>query len=178
MNQSSALQTGLVLVGITVLGVVTHLLPHDMGFTTVGAVGMLAAAYLPRALMPVPVLITVIAADLMIGAYGFWAMAFVYLGHASAALAVGPVLRRIRPSMVFAAALVNAVVFYLISNITPMVMGFYPPTLEGWWLCYANGIPFLLRGIAANLAFGSLFFGLIWLVRYIRAHRLAAAQRH
>ena len=51
-------------------GVVSHTLPHPMGVSTVGAVGMLAAAYLPRHLTMLPVLLTVLVVDAYNGFYG------------------------------------------------------------------------------------------------------------
>ena len=44
----------LVLIALSLLGLGTHLLPHDMGITTAGAIGMLSAAFLPVHLMSLP----------------------------------------------------------------------------------------------------------------------------
>ena len=60
-------ETLAVLVALTSLGVVSHLVPHSAGLSTVGAIGMMAAALLPRHLLPVPVLFTVVAFDLIHG---------------------------------------------------------------------------------------------------------------
>ena len=76
MSRSIAL-----VLGISFLGVCSHLIPHEMGVSTVGAVSLIAAAYLPRSLMLIPVLITVLVADAVHGFYGALAMFFVYLGH-------------------------------------------------------------------------------------------------
>ncbi len=160
---------------LSVLGIATHLIPHNMGVSTVGAVGMLCAAFLPLRYLMVPVLVTVAVADVLHGTYGTLAMSFVYLGHIAAAYAAKPALsRRVAPLTVAAAALLSAVAFYLVSNITPMVMQYYPNTLAGWMACYLNGLPYLLRGLIANLVFGGLFFSLTYLVRQKYAHRLSA----
>ena len=171
-------RTWLALTSLTLLGVATHLVPHEMGISTVGAVGMLAAAYLPRSLLVVPVLLTLLVADAVAGFYVVLAMVFVYGGHVAAALAVRPVMRTIGIRPIVTAAVLSACVFYLISNITPMAMGYYPATIDGWLTCYVNGLPFLFRGILANLAFGGVFFGAIWAIREYRAHRFAAPQRN
>lgn len=168
----------LVLTGLSLLGIITHLVPHDMGVSTVGAISMLAAAFLPRSLRLVPVLATVLLVDAVNGFYVALAMAFVYLGHLAGVLVLGPILASKNARMVALAAIANALVFYLVSNITPMAMGFYPATLEGWINCYVNGLPFLLRGVLANLVFGGVAFGSVWLVGEIRAHRLVTTQRH
>lgn len=165
----------LLLLALSALGVVTHLVPHTMGVSTVGAIGMLCAAYLPMRFLIVPVLVTVAIADVLNGTYGSLAMSFVYAGHMAAAYAARPSLGRVTPLRVVAGASLSALAFYLVSNITPMAMQYYPNTLAGWWACYVNGLPFLLRGFLANLVFGGLLFSLIYLLRRKYAHRFAAA---
>lgn len=165
----------LVLLSLSVLGVATHLVPHDMGVSTVGAIGMLCAAFLPTSYLVLPVLVTVAVADVVNGTYGTLAMSFVYLGHVAAAYAAKPVLLRVTPGLVVAASGLSALAFYLVSNITPMVMQYYPNTLAGWATCYVNGLPYLLRGFAANLVFGSAFFWVAHLLRQRYARHYAAA---
>ncbi len=169
---------GFALLGFSALGFFTHLIPHDMGVSTVGAIGMLSAAYLPRHLLGIPVLLTVLLVDATQSFYAISAMSVVYLGHVGAAYSARPVLAKVRPVTVVGAGLMSAVVFYLISNLSPMVMGYYPPTTEGWIACYINGLPFLLRGMLANLVFGGAFFGVVWLIGANRAHRFVTAERH
>ncbi|MEL7190701.1 MAG: DUF6580 family putative transport protein, partial [Pseudomonadota bacterium] len=155
----------------------SHALPHPMGVSTVGAVGMLAAAYLPRKLVIVPVFATILIVDAINGFYSLLAMSFVYIGHLVAALSVSPMLSSIKARSVALAAVISAVVFYLLSNLTPMAMGYYPNTIEGWVTCYVNALPFLLRGILANMIYGGIAFGLIALIGASDARRLFAAQR-
>ena len=171
------LQIWLVVVGLSVLGVVTHLLPHVAGMTTIGAISMLAAAWLPRRLVMLPVLVMVVVADLFNDSYGILSIAFVYVAHLLAALAIVPTLRLVRPANILTAAAVNAVIFYLISNIAPIAMGHYPVTAEGWLTCYINALPFLVRGIVANIIFGGAAFGCVYLVGQTRAYRLMTEYR-
>lgn len=146
---------------LCVIGASSHLLPHPAGISTVGAIGMLAAAYLPKHLLPLPVLASVATVDAINGTYHITAMALVYAAHLLSAAGVAPILRRVRVLHVGGAAIISAVIFYLISNVSPLAMGFYPNTVAGWLACYVAGIPFLLRGIAANLIFGAVAFGSI-----------------
>lgn len=172
------LRSGIIVFALFTLGAATHLLPHQMGVSTIGAVGMLAAAFLPRHLALVPVLATLLIGDTVSGFYGALAMSFVYLAHFAATVAVMPILRRQGIREIVLAALANAGVFYLISNLTPMVMGYYPATPGGWAACYVNALPFLARGILANLVFGGFAFGVIVMIGYVRADRLAATERN
>lgn len=176
MNSSA--RDGFLVALLTLAGVASHALPHPMGVSSVGALGMLAAAYLPRYLTMLPVLLTVLLVDAYNGFYGALAMSFVYLGHLAGAMAVRPVLASIGVRSVAIAAVVSAVVFYLLSNLTPMAMGFYPNTLAGWTQCYINALPFLWKGIIANAIYGGLAFGLITLIGTSDARRLFAAKRH
>jgi hypothetical protein len=165
----------LIVLALAVVGVTTHLAPHDMGVSTVGAISMLAAAYLPRQLLLIPVLVTIIIGDLASGTYALAAMMIVYIAHMAAAMTVSPVLTRVSGQSIFGAAVLNAVIFYLISNLVPMAMGYYPASLEGLTICYINGLPFLAKGILANLIFGAIGFGVIHIWRASHENRLSSA---
>ena len=162
-------ETLVILVALTTLGVVSHLVPHSTGTSTVGAIGMMAAALMPRHLLPIPVLLTIVAFDLIHGTYQIAAMAFVYLAHLAAAWSLTPVLsparKKISVSAFGGAAVLSAVVFYTVSNATPIALGFYPNTTEGWMACYIAGLPFLLKGLLANMIFGGIGFAVIWVAR-------------
>lgn len=164
-------QTYTVLLALSVLGVISHLVPHSAGMSTVGAIGMMAAALLPRHLLPVPVLLSIVAFDLINGTYQIAAMAFVYLAHLAAVWSLTPVLspakKKISLPSFGGAAVLSAVVFYAVSNATPIALGFYPNTVEGWMACYLAGLPFLLKGVLANVIFGGVAFTGIWLARKV-----------
>lgn len=164
-------QTYTVLLALSVLGVISHLVPHSAGMSTVGAIGMMAAALLPRHLLSVPVLLSIVAFDLINGTYQIAAMAFVYLAHLAAAWSLTPVLspakNKISLPSFGGAAVLSAVVFYAVSNATPIALGFYPNTVEGWMACYLAGLPFLLKGVLANVIFGGVGFTGIWLARKV-----------
>ena len=159
----------LILLALSGVGITTHLLPHAFGFTTVGAISLLAAAYLPRHLLPLPVIFTVLAADLVIGGYALASMIIVYLAHIMAAVAIHPLSRHRKVAGLAAGGVVNALVFYLVSNLSPMVAGYYPATFDGLVLCYTMALPYLAKGIVANLVFGGLAFGAICLVQQLLA---------
>ncbi len=148
----------LIALALCLLGAASHLLPHPAGISTVGVIGMLAAAYLPKHLMPLPVLVSVAVFDAIYGVYAIGAMSVVYVAHLASAAGVSPILRQVKASRVGCAAVVSAVIFYLISNAAPVALGFYSNTVSGWLACYVAGIPFLLRGIAANLIFAAIAF--------------------
>ncbi len=175
MNQHA--RTGALVVLLSLAGLASHALPHPMGVSTVGALGMAAAAYLPRSLVLAPVLVTILIVDAINGFYGALAMSFVYIGHLAAALSVRGLLGSVSVKSVAFASILSALVFYLLSNLTPMAMGYYPNTFDGWVACYVAALPFLLKGILANMVYGGLAFGVIAMIGGSDAHRILIAKR-
>jgi len=170
-----SIQNLIVLILLSTLGFFTHITPHEMGFSTVGAVSLLAVVYLPWRLCFIPPLVTLSLYDYVHGGYGFAGMSFVYMAHIAATYTVYPILKRIAVTSIAGAAAINAVVFYLISNITPMALSFYPNSIDGWLFCYSNGLPFLLKGLLANLLFAGIVFSVILLSKKLYAHRFVIA---
>ena len=155
-----------------------HFVPHEAGVTSIGAIGILAAAYLSVRTMPLAVMAPVILGNILIGGYDIRAMALVLLAHLLAAFSVVPVLRRIKIGNFFIACFGSAIVFYLVSNIVPMVMGYYPNNTAGWLTCYINGLPYLWRGMLANMVFVGLVLCVIGTFKEMTdANRFTASKR-
>jgi len=100
-----------------------------------------------------------------------------YLG----AFFLGSLLKdRVKPLYVGGAALGSALSFFLISNFGVWLAGYlYPRTLSGLATCYVAAIPFFGRGLASDLLFSAIFFGLPVLVtNYLQtpAHSRAASK--
>ena len=119
--------------------------------------------------------IVVAVSDLLAGGYAIPAMSVVYGAHVLATLGTAPCLSRIAPRTIIYAGVLNAVIFFLFSNLTPMLMGYYANTLAGWLACYINALPYLLKGILANLVFGGIAFSLIAVIGRRYAHRFATS---
>jgi hypothetical protein len=59
------------------------------------------------------------------------------------------------------AALASSVSFFLVSNFAVWACwNMYPKTLAGLMTCYAAGVPFFRRGIAGDMLFAAVMFGL------------------
>ncbi len=59
------------------------------------------------------------------------------------------------------AALASSVSFFVVSNFAVWACwNMYPKTLSGLMTCYAAGVPFFRRGVAGDLIFTALMFGL------------------
>jgi hypothetical protein len=59
------------------------------------------------------------------------------------------------------AALVSSISFFVVSNFAVWACwSMYPKTLAGLMTCYAAGLPFFRRGLAGDLLFTAVMFGL------------------
>ena len=84
---------------------------------------------------------------------------------------IGVLLKdRIRPLAVAGAAVGSALSFFLVSNFGVWLAGYvgYPKTIAGLIACYTAAIPFFEKGLAANLVFSALLFGVPALVTATR----------
>ena len=84
---------------------------------------------------------------------------------------IGALLKdRIRPLAVGGAAVGSAVSFFVVSNFGVWLAGYvgYPKTFAGLIACYTAAIPFFEKGLAANLVFSAILFGVPALVAATR----------
>jgi hypothetical protein len=75
---------------------------------------------------------------------------------------IGMLLKdRVRPLAVGGAAVASAVSFFVVSNFGVWLAGYvgYPKTLAGLIACYTAAIPFFEKGLASNLVFSAILFG-------------------
>lgn len=145
---------------LIVFAVISRLIPHPWNFTPVGAVGLYAGARMsPRTAWIVPI-IALLVSDIVVGIYDLRVMAFVYLGFLLAPAIGWLMLRKdAKATRIGAAVVINAMVFYLVSNFGVWVAGFYPPTLEGLIACYIAGLPFLGVSLLGDSLYSVVLFG-------------------
>jgi hypothetical protein len=136
------------------------------GFTPVGASLLFFGARMPRKYFWVPVAL-LIGSDLFLNYQVYhlpltWDQTIVWAWYA-AACGLGMLLsNRVKPLYVAGAALASSVSFFLISNFAVWLAGYivYPKTFAGLISCYVAAIPFFQRGLASDLFFSAVFFGL------------------
>ena len=69
---------------------------------------------------------------------------------------------------VFGNALLASIIFFLITNFSVWLSGYYGLTLTGLWTCYVMAIPFF-----GNTLLGTLFYtGVFWLIHLLASKRL------
>ena len=147
-------------ISIIAIATVIHLLPHPFGVSPVGAVALYAGAHgRGRTAWIVP-LVPLALGALLFGAYDPTVMAFVFGGYALATLAGRRFLQRERSDRRYLAAVATgAVIFYLVSNFSIWLVGYYPPTVAGLVECYLMGLPYLGQAMLADAACCFLLFG-------------------
>ena len=162
MNRLRNISPALILL---VAAVCARFLPGmPANFSPVGAMGLYAGAFLPLPYAVALSLTGLFLSDAIIGFYNPIAMFFVYGGLASNAL-IGFVLTRRKasstPLPILSAALLGAVVFFLLSNFGVWLSGeIYARTLDGLIACYIAAVPFFGNTLASHLVFAALLFGL------------------
>ena len=163
------------IVGLTLLAVLSRLIPHPPNFACVGAIGLFAGAYFRSPLALLVPLAALLASDALIGFYSPLVMAFVYSGFVIGA-AIGRIwLRtRVRAPRLIALSLFNSGVFFVLSNFGCWLAGMYPPTVDGLVTCYVMALPFLANTVVGDLLFAAALFGGYELVRRWAARRAIA----
>lgn len=168
---------GYLLAAFTVLGAGTTLLPHPPGLATTGALAMITAYYLPLWLRPIPLIITVAAAQIFAtSSLSFSGLIIVLAAHILAMVALWLDKSSLGLVRYGRSACVHAIIFYLVSNLAPMALSYYPNTPAGWSLCYIAGLPFLGLGLLANLVYGGV--GFLATEQILRTHTRLARQAH
>jgi len=147
---------------ILVIAIATaiHLFPHPFGVSSIGALALYAGAHGPfRTAWLVPFIPLTLAAAVF-GPYDVTVMAFVFAGYSAATIAGRWFLKRERGYGRFVGAVTTgAFIFYLVSNFSNWLVGYYPPTVAGLADCYLMGLPYLGQSMFADAAYCFVLFG-------------------
>src|SRR5208337_1312506 len=145
--------------------VAVRFMPHPFAFTPVAAALLYFGARGPKRQLWAP-LALLAASDVVLTkvvySYPLHWDHFVTWAWYAAVLLLGTRLRENANWMrVGGAALTSSVSFFAVSNFAVWACwGMYPKTLSGLVTCYAAGLPFFRRGIARDLLFTAVMFGL------------------
>lgn len=147
---------------LIIFGFLMRLVPHVPNVAPIAAIALFAGVYLNKRIVPWVPLVIMIASDLIIGLHDVvlytWG-SFILVGF------MGVWLRQHKsPAGIFAATICSALLFFVITNFG-VWLAWYPKTLEGFYACYMNALPFLRNTMAGNIIFGAVLFGLYELAR-------------
>ncbi len=144
-------------------------MPHPWNLTPVaaallyfGARGSRRQLWVPFALLAV----SDVVLTKLVYAYQFSWDHFVTFAWYAAILWLGTTLSENRHWLRIAgAALASSVSFFVLSNFAVWACwNMYPKTMAGLMTCYAAGLPFFQRGLAGDMLFTAVFFGIPALV--------------
>jgi hypothetical protein len=140
-------------------------MPHPWNFTPVAAALLYFGARGSRRQLWVPFALLA-ASDLILTkfvySYPFTWDTFVTWAWYAAILWLGTQLRENSGWLrVAGAALAGSISFFVVSNLAVWAcFDMYPKTWPGLMTCYAAGLPFFRRGIAGDMLFTAVMFGL------------------
>jgi hypothetical protein len=140
-------------------------MPHPWNLTPVAAALLYFGARGSKRQLWVP-FVLLAASDVILTkfvyAFPFSWDHFVTWGWYAAILFLGTRLREDSNWLrVGGAALASSVSFFIVSNFAVWACwNMYPKTLAGLMTCYAAGVPFFRRGLAGDLLFTAVMFGL------------------
>lgn len=165
MKKEITLQSTLVVGTLILLAVITRFLPHPANFTAIGAIALFGTARLndKRLAFILPIAAMLIS-DIFIP-FGF--IPSVYFSFILIAI-LGLSLRNTKKPMAIAGgSLAASLIFYAITNFAVWfgdngVM--YSKGIDGLWMSYVSAIPFFWNGLAGDLFFTTVLFGVYELV--------------
>ena len=148
--------------GFTCLLGLSRIIPHPSNFTPILAVAVFVPLIMKNKLVAIPVTLgAMLIGDLYWGfhSFMFWTYGAVILAT------------QLKFRNVFGNAVLASIIFFLVTNFSVWLSGYYGLTLAGLWTCYVMAIPFF-----GNTLMGTLFYtGIFWLVRLIVSKRLTSA---
>jgi hypothetical protein len=150
--------------------VAVRFMPHPLAFTPVAAALLYFGARGSRRQLWVPFALLA-ASDVILTKFVYsyqfswdhfvtWAWYAAILWFASQWLG-GQLRENTSWLRVGGAALASSISFFVVSNFAVWVCwNMYPKTLSGLMTCYAAGLPFFRRGLAGDMLFTAVMFGL------------------
>lgn len=163
------------------LAVAVRFMPHPLAFTPVaaallyfGARGARRQLWIPFALLAVcDVVLTKFVYSYQFSWDHFvtwaWYAAILWLGTGLRENA--GLLKKMDWLRVAGAALASSISFFIVSNFAVWACwSMYPKTISGLMTCYAAGIPFFRRGVAGDLLFTAVMFGVPALAAVLAHH--------
>jgi uncharacterized protein DUF6580 len=137
----------------------TRLIPHPPNLTSVTALALFGGAYFSnRTLAFVVPLMALLVSDFILGFYQH--MEVQYLSFVLIVCIGFQLQRRRTTPRIAGAALVSALVFFIVTNFGVWVFdSLYPKTLAGLTACYVAAIPFFRNTLTGDLLYTAILFG-------------------
>jgi hypothetical protein len=129
----------------------SRIMPHPSNFTPILAVAVFIPYIMRNNLTAIPITLgAMLIGDLYWGfhSYMIWTYGAVVLAT------------QLRFKNVFVSGLTASIIFFIVTNFSVWLSGYYGLTLAGLWACYVAAIPFF-----TNTLLGTLFYtGVFWVI--------------
>lgn len=165
------------ILGLIALAAIFRIVPHWPNFTPVAAIALMSGALIANRLMAfvIPFLaiaisdfLTVILVNYAYITPGEYfsspALIFSYAAYAMMVMIGMGISKKLQWSVLGAASLSTATIFFLLSNFGYWLTSALPKTAAGLGLAYEMGLPFYLNNLAGDLFYTFVLFGSIALL--------------
>jgi len=157
-----------------IVGIAGRLLPHPPNFTPMEAVSLYAGAWASHPILSLGLSALIMGVtDFILGWHALWPFTW---GSLLLGIFLGRYAFRMQHYLsASAAALTQAMLFFLITNFGVWTGGWYGYDLAGLWRCYVAAIPFFHYQVLGALFYTSLFWALYYkLLPWLTASGAAA----
>lgn len=164
------------IITLTIIGIISRLVPHLPNMTPVGATALFSSAKFGIKKGMVILLATMLITDVLIGLHPvMWAT----YGSFMITLLIGWwVQRKYSLSRFMTGILVSSIVFFIITNfavwLVPLPSGMYAKTLTGLIHCYVMALPFFRNSLIGDFFYGFIFYYGYELVKYVNVQHHTA----
>jgi hypothetical protein len=147
------------IITLTIIGIISRLVPHLPNMTPVGATTLFSSAKFGFKKGMIILLFTMLITDVVIGLHSvMWAT----YGSFMIALLIGRWLQK-NCSLVriMTGTFVSSLVFFVITNFAVWLVpnGMYAKTLAGLTQCYIMALPFFRNSLIGDFSYSAIFFG-------------------
>jgi hypothetical protein len=141
------------------LAIIARLVPHMPNFTPIAAMALFGGAYLNRSWAILVPLLALFLSDVFIGFYSPVVMVSVYGSFILTGVIGFWLKKRKNPGNVIFAAIGASILFFLVTNFSVWLGGWYPKNLTGLFESYTLAVPFFRNTLMGNLFYTGVFFG-------------------
>lgn len=146
---------------LTVLGVISRLIPHWPNFVPIGSIGIFASNKKGVLISAVTILGIMVITDIFLG-FSYTSI-FVYAGMLSYVF-WGQLSRRGTLGMI-SAPIGGSISFFVISNLGVWLGPWYTHDLTGFIRCFTLAIPFYKFTLFSDIIFTSAIFGIYFIIK-------------
>lgn len=162
------------IITLTIIGIISRLVPHLPNMTPVGATALFSSAKFGMKKGMIILLLTMLISDVLIGLHPvMWAT----YGSFMITILIGWwVQKKYSLSRFMTGTFISSIVFFIITNFAVWLVpnGMYAKTLTGLIHCYIMALPFFRNSLIGDFFYGFMFYYGYEVVKYWNIHKHTA----